>query len=138
MKEIKIITKIADLEAEIIELENLCKKHPESIDVGLWRKELKSLRTQHTKLVKKLFKDDIDAKIEKEFIKPEISDTQLDLIDGNISLADMLKINELLRNEGRIILKFKKPVYAFNIDKVFDFEYQVKNINRHTLSMEVR
>lgn len=61
MDEIKIMTKLADLEAEIVELENLIKDniHKPSLQekILLWRKDLIKLKTMKTKLENKLNKE---------------------------------------------------------------------------------
>lgn len=59
--EIKLITKLADLEAEIIELENLIKDNIDNPNkyekILLWRKDLIKLKTMKTKVENKLNKE---------------------------------------------------------------------------------
>lgn len=61
MDEIKLITKIADLEAEIIELENLIKDNIDNPNkyekILIWRKDLIKLKTMKTKVENKLNKE---------------------------------------------------------------------------------
>lgn len=61
MDEIKLITKIADLEADIIELENLIKDNIDNPNkyekILIWRKDLIKLKTMKTKVENKLNKE---------------------------------------------------------------------------------
>lgn len=61
MDEIKLITKLADLEAEIIELENLIKDNIDNPNkyekILIWRKDLIKLKTMKTKVENKLNKE---------------------------------------------------------------------------------
>lgn len=61
MSNIDLITKLADLEAEIIELENLIKDNIDNPNkyekILLWRKDLIKLKTMKTKVENKLNKE---------------------------------------------------------------------------------
>lgn len=55
--QIATVTKLADLESEITELESLLSQNLTSDKRDLWKRDLTKLRTQYTKLKNKLDSD---------------------------------------------------------------------------------
>lgn len=55
--QIATVTKLADLESEITELESLLSQNLTSDKQDLWKRDLTKLRTQYTKLKNKLDSD---------------------------------------------------------------------------------
>lgn len=98
--EIKNITKLADYEAEIIELSNIIAENGNSEKVSLWKKELKSLKLKYTKLKNKLDK----SEVYEEPINVNL------ILQNNISLDNILAIKKYIENTGECVVEFISPI----------------------------
>ena len=124
--EIKNITKLADLEAEIIELQNLIVENPNSEKVSLWKKDLKNTKTRFTKLKNKI--DKCDDSVE-EF------DVNL-ILQNKISLDNCLVIKKYLNNQGECVVQFINDIsdeFIRLLVESFDKQVRVDRLNNNTV-----
>lgn len=125
-KDIKTITQIADLEAEVIELQNLIVSKPNSEKVEVWKKDLKNTRTRLTKL-----KNKFDGK-SKDIDEPNVNL----ILQNKISLDACLAIKKYINKEGECVVQFINDIsdeFIRLLVDSFDKQVRIDRLNNNTV-----
>lgn len=125
-KDINTITKIADLEAEVIELENMIVEHPNSEKIEVWKKDLRNTKTRLTKLRNKFDKnDEVEEQINVNLI-----------LQNKISLDNQLAIKKYLHANGECVVEFINDIsdeFIRLLVESFSYQVRIDRINNNTI-----